>query len=552
MLKILLSLLLCTSLYAQDGTSKKVDRLSFLKKEQAKVEKMIKDGQNDGQLVKYLKDIKSERSKLASDVKKAKVKEEKELKKVATKKQEKARRIVISKPKKRKKKRSVAPLLIKHDVKIDRSKSLRDQLSETLRLLDRESDNLILLTEVGVNSRARKVASANIDYLNGEKTRIMTALKDSKKKNLSAFTYKGHMQIRNESADNRQGVQGSRQSNQTFYRLRSYLSFSPNENLSLNLTPQAVSSFGNQQSTISHDTLEFYEANIDYSLNSHLKAKIGRQELSYGDHLIIGALPWLNQARSFDGVKLTATHKLGSSDIMYSKVSDNGTAVLAGDDSNLFMWYNKMSFGPLVKEADFYVMHRDDDTSTQEEVNTIGFRVKGSHKNIFYRTENAIQNGGNVGDDAYQYNVEVGGSYKSFKGSFEYASAGADYIQMYPTAHKFLGFADVLGRRNLNHIAVHGSVGIMSWLSLRADFHSFKRNDTTKSAFKLNGSSTWGVNGTSDDVGTELDVVLTLKTKDNLKLQLGGAWFNPGDYMKAQQGNDKVTQFTYAQILATF
>ena len=580
MKKVIISLLLCTSLFAQESAPKMKKRLDFLSAEQDKVKKMINAGQDDGQLKKYLKELSSESKELqgklvkvekkGSEAKKKKadaLKRKKEEKKVAAEKKRRAdakkkkalaaknKKVTKKKVTKTRKKAKVTPLVIKAQVSIDKSKSLREQLTDTLALLDRENDNLILLTESGLSSRARKIASANIVYLVKEKDRILMSLKDKRKKSLSAFSYKGHFQLRNESAKNRQGVQGARQSNQTVYRFRTNFTFSPNENLSFNFTPQAVKGFGNNENggLTQHSQVDVYEANINYKLTESLTAKIGRQELSYGDHLIIGALPWLNEARSFEGIKLTAEHSLGATDIMYSKTSDNATPLQANDDTNLFTLYNKFSFGPLAKEADLYFFHRDGDTTNAEqELNTIGFRVKGSIKNIFYRTENAMQEGGGVGEDAYQYNVEVGAKVSKFSGSLEYAVAGPDYIQMYPTAHKFLGFADVLGRRNIKHLALHANASLNSWLAVRADIHSFKRKDTTKGAYSLLGTSSLGTNGSSDDIGNELDIVLTFKSKDNIKLQLGGAWFDPGAYMKDQQGNDKMTQFTYAQINASF
>ena len=528
-------------------------RLDFLTNEEMKINKIISQGSDSSQSEKYLSEILKEKKNLKKKIAELKSKEVvKKIKPAAIKKKV----ITLKKSKKKKIKRKNRK--ISHEVEIDRSKDLKTQLRDTLSLLDRENDHFVLINENDLGRRARRIASANIEYLEKEKMRLLEKLRASYKSNLSNFTYNGHFQFRNESAKNRQGLQGSRQSNESFYRLRTYMSFHPNERLTVNLTPQATKGLGEDSGGSStsgstkHTELFFFEANIDYSLSDNLTFKLGRQELSYGDHLIIGALPWANTGRSFDGLKFQYSYDIGKTDVMYSKISDNGTSLVSNDDANLITIYNSLSFGPRLKNVDFYIFHQDDNRIGGSELNTIGFRVKGKEGKVFYRTENALQNGANIGADAYQYNLEVGGEFKSYKASLEYAVAGADYIQMYPTAHKFLGFADVLGRRNLKQLAVHLNAAMMSWLDISLDYHVFKRNDTRQSAYKLLGAA-WGINGASDDIGNEIDVVLTFKTKDRVKFQLGGAWFNPGEYMTAQNGNqDEATQFIYGQLNASF
>jgi hypothetical protein len=171
---------------------------------------------------------------------------------------------------------------------------------------------------------------------------------------------------------------------------------------------------------------------------------------------------------------------------------------------------------------------------------------------LFYRTENGIQSGQNLGDDAYQYNVELGVNLSGHKISGEYSLAGANYVQMYPTAHKFLGFADVLGRKNLKHMALHYKAKPVDFLKVMFTYHDFKRNDTDKNASKLTGGA-WGTSGTSDDIGSEFDLVLTYLTKSQLSFQLGTTLFQPGQYLKDQQnGEEEDVKFHYLQLLAKF
>ena len=377
----------------------------------------------------------------------------------------------------------------------------------------------------------------------------------------SKFSHKGHIQVRNESAKNRQGIQGVSQNNQTFLRFRPYFTFSPSNKVYFNLTPQATKVLGadnaagtSTSGSTTSTELFFFEANLDYHLTEKFSLKLGRQELNYGDQLIIGSLAWANTGRSFDGLKAKYKYDWGWTDIFYSKITDNNNTLLSNDDTDLLSIYNSWGYGDLFKNIDLYYIHLNNKIITGTRVNTLGFRLKGGKDWFFYRTENGYQSGSNLGSNAYQYNLELGGKYKWAKLSAEYAVAGPDYRQKFPTAHKFQGFADVIGRRNIENAILSLKTWPMDWFGLRVDYHMFRRHKTDTSAFKLDGSTAWGVNGTSDDIGSELDIIVNIKTKDSVNLQLGAAFFSPGEYMKQQDTNlsDDTTRFLYAMVNANF
>jgi hypothetical protein len=208
----------------------------------------------------------------------------------------------------------------------------------------------------------------------------------------------------------------------------------------------------------------------------------------------------------------------------------------------------------MFQEVDVYLMHQDNDGSTPLEVNTFGFRMKGKSGDAFYRTENAIQKGSdNLGSKAYQYNIEAGRKYKRYSISAEWAAAGPDYREMYPNPHKWLGFADLFSRRNIKQVALHLKGKPAKWLAFSLDYHKFDRVDTDDPVYSFFNGTGWGTNSSSSDVGSEMDFVAHLLTKNDIKLSLGYAIFMPGTYMKQNQNNlDENTRFLYAQVRATF
>ena len=379
----------------------------------------------------------------------------------------------------------------------------------------------------------------------------------------SIASFKGHYQMRGESAKNRQAVANASQSGQLFSRLRVNMFFAPNDRLKFELAPQATKNFGGEENGnatsggTTHTEVDFFAANIRYKIIPKLELTVGRQEMAYGDHLIIGSLPWANTGRSFDAIRGRLNFEKGWVDAFWSKIADNATSGLTLedlDDKDLYGVYTSWAINNWLKTIDLYFLSQVDRTSypaASSDINTVGFRALGEYRWFWYRTENAVQSGTSIEEDGYQYNLELGGKFMGSKLSVEYATAGKNYIQLYPTAHKFLGIADVLGRKNINHTAVHFASGYSDWLKFKASYHYFKRNDTSATAAGLTGG-TIGTTGTSDDIGDEFDFVVNFITKHNLKLQAGIGLFNPGQYIEDNRGLDEQVQFSYLQLNANF
>ncbi len=531
-------------------------RLNFVNGEIDKIQKRIENGQDPQLFKKYLKNFKAEKNELnkklaATEATVAPVKTKKVNKKVKTPK-------VKSKTAK-----SLVGNKLLPSVRLTSKVPLG--LVEIESLLRSERESYLSLLGRGVTGNRIRQAEVNIAYLELQKSKGLSVETQAKApktspKELSKFSYKGHFQLRSESATNQQGVQDRRQTEQSFYRLRTYFTFSPNEKLDFNYTPQTTKGFGADEGGVptsgstNHSDVSFFEANINYNISSRLSAKLGRQELDYGDHLIIGSLPWANTGRSFDALKFRFSHWKGGSDIFYSKISNDGSALTASDDTDLFTIYNSYTINQYLKPLDLYFIREVDDSAGGVNINTFGLRVKGQVGAFFYRTENGVQAGAKLGDDAFQYNLELGAQLNSYSASLEYSLAGADYRQLYPTAHKFLGIADVLGRRNLRHYALHLKGAPTDWLTITADYHIFQRNDTDESAYRLNGMSAWGTEGSADEIGDEVDLVAVFNTSDNIKFQLGAALFNPGQYMIDNELNtrDDKVEFLYGQVNASF
>lgn len=343
---------------------------------------------------------------------------------------------------------------------------------------------------------------------------------------------------------------------QTLFRLRANVNIYASDVVSFHASPQFARSFGESEpdrimsGTTNHPDIEFYQAYLKYRVVKNLDLKLGRQALSYGDELIIGSLNWANNARSFDAAKLVYEQENYQIDLFYSKISDNETPFSEGDDINFYGLYT--NFDKFAHLIDLYLLHyKDSSLESTLEVNTFGTRIEGDLSSFRYHGEFTLQEGRNLGDDAYQSDIEL--SYDLKKSSYfvQYALAGKNYRQLFPTAHKFFGYADKFGRRNIQQIALGAKFNLTDNAHILAKYMNFKRADKNAPSFRINGVADWGNEGSSKNIGDEIDVVFDYLAKNNIGYQVGVSYFIPHGYMKAQS-NNKDTTFAYFHISAGF
>jgi len=356
-------------------------------------------------------------------------------------------------------------------------------------------------------------------------------------------------------------------------RIRPEIKLSKDSGLSLFVQPQFVKALGRPEFTgvstsanssqntsgVAYDTaLSVHQAFIEYPLFESLRFTVGRQLLSYGNEVVLSGLDWDNTGRSFDAIKARYSHDRGSLDLFYAKLfaaSVTATRIGAGDN-DLVGLYLSNNLGEGLEAADFYFLYREDFTSgSKKHLFAIGIRAQSKVGDLDYRAEVTKEFGSSLSDStlAQQVDFEMGWTFTApFKSrlGFELFHAGADYDQLYPLAHKYLGIADVFGRRNLQGGVLHLNTSPTDEFSAQFDLHYLLRASTNAPAYKLSGTSALGTGAnTSPHVGTELDLILTYVIAKDLSAVLGGAVLFPGDYLKTEMGDLNPT-FWYTQFIA--
>ncbi|MEK7706769.1 MAG: alginate export family protein [Verrucomicrobiota bacterium] len=331
-----------------------------------------------------------------------------------------------------------------------------------------------------------------------------------------------------------------------------------------------------------------------------LTAKVGRQELAYGDERLVGAFDWSNMGRVFDAAKL----RYETTDLWVDAFS--GRVVIPRDDTfntvNDYDWFSGIyaSTKTLIprQETQLYFLARNASAQSPtafalpppalfplvgaRDIYTVGLRVKstpGEWQGWDYEAELAGQFGRFVDAgkslDQQAFAAHLAGGYTFTKTTatprvgLEYNFSSGDsnpndgkhetFDNLFPTNHKFYGFMDFLSLQNLHDVRLATSAKPAKNLTLTLDYHLFWLADTHDSFYAVNGTprttSGYGINPTYNSfVGSEIDLVASYAVKRWAALQAGYGHFFRGDYVKQSLGasGSKDADWIYLQAVVNF
>ncbi|MEZ5386920.1 MAG: alginate export family protein [Prosthecobacter sp.] len=324
------------------------------------------------------------------------------------------------------------------------------------------------------------------------------------------------------------------------------------------------------------------------NVSKGLSATIGRQFLSYGDQRLVGPLEWLNQARTFDAVKLRysaekyALDFFVSSPVVFRDHMWNQSNFLNQEDSlnDYFSGlYLATKFVPINKTTDFYVFHKRDDGDASfgprlGDTNfiTIGTLWKGDPTKLRgwdYETEMAYQTGDVSGRDLSAFAGHWGIGYNWSKSpwkprigiQYNYGSGdnnAADgnistFQNLYPTNHLFYGFIDTTGWVNMHNPQLNITFEPTAKLKLKIDYHLYWSASNNDAWRRVNGVTAVRpiTSAASNFRGQEIDFTAFYKVNSHVGLQAGYSVFLAGDYL-ADTGASDNAHFGYVQLQIDF
>jgi hypothetical protein len=296
------------------------------------------------------------------------------------------------------------------------------------------------------------------------------------------------------------------------------------------------------------------------SATAPVAARIGRQELVYGEQRLVGHVGWANAARTFDAAKLTFRAQTFSVDAFAASVvrtlADGFDRSGAG---NRFAGVHATTtaFLPQAAVEPYGFWKRDVNlrgelgTVADLELSTIGVRLAGRMPaRLDYGIEMAIQRGG-LGSEqvrAWAGHWQLRESFPGpgavrLTGEYNFASGDTDpadgvrgtFDQLYPTPHDKTGLADQIGWKNIHHARAGVEFTPRKGLPVATNYHSWWLAETRDALYNT-GSVVLAraPSGPVDaHVGQEIDVQVTHALRPHLALAAGYAYIAPGAFLKA-------------------
>ena len=325
----------------------------------------------------------------------------------------------------------------------------------------------------------------------------------------------------------------------------------------------------------------FAEAKLIDREDWRASARLGRQELLLGEQRLVAPLDWANTRRTFDGARTTISTDDNTLDLFFTHpvVITPATAVTnkwdsANDNQSFYGTYlSNKSLSATALEA-YYLGYDNHDFGYS--YHTFGSRMANRYEQFMVELEGGVQLGSNSDRTDHQAGFMVAGvgrelqwviAQREWKPTvwlwYDWASGGdAQFVgvgdngfhHLFPLAHKYNGFMDLFGRRNLNDVNAQFITPVGSRGNFMLWYHYFFLDQaTTPYSVVMKPYNTSSL-AASKDLGHEFDLLWNFNLDPRQNLLIGYSHFIAGDYYRltpnvaAQSDAD----FFYSQYMVRF
>ena len=307
--------------------------------------------------------------------------------------------------------------------------------------------------------------------------------------------------------------------------------------------------------------------------NSPVALTVGRQLLAYGDQRLVGALDWANTSRAFDAVKLQLRGDSFKVDVFSAQVVQNDPdrrINRSAEGNNLHGIYGAIENVIPGSTLEPYVLWQTRPLASNElnasgdlDRYTLGLRAWAKGLGPWDYNVALVRQWGDVAGAeirAWAYYAELGYSIDArwsprFYAHYNFGSGDEDpddgriggFVDVYPTAHRWYGYNDLVGWRNLKNIRLGTEFKPHRKLGLQFDFHSFWLATMGDALYNVGGRLSVAPppgGATDSKVGDEVNAVFTVPVSQTLSLGGGVGYMFPGPFLKANTPGHGNT-FTY-------
>lgn len=299
----------------------------------------------------------------------------------------------------------------------------------------------------------------------------------------------------------------------------------------------------------------------------------GRQLLSYGDQRLIGALDWTNTSRTFDALKLEVqAAKDVKFDVFSSSIVQNNPnrrVNISPEGANLHGVYGSIANVIPKSVIEPYGFWQTtpvvlDELNVRGDLDryTGGVRIwakglKGWDYNLAF-----VKQWGSIAST----DIQAWGSYAELGYSLptawaprlytEYTFGSGDsdpadgktggFNDIFPTAHLWYGYNDLVGWRNLKNLRIGTQLKPHAKVGLRFDYHSFWLANRNDGLYNVAGARTVAApsgGAANSKIGDEFDATITIPLTPAITIGGGVGHMFPGAFLKANTpgGSDNFT-----------
>jgi hypothetical protein len=305
-------------------------------------------------------------------------------------------------------------------------------------------------------------------------------------------------------------------------------------------------------------------------------ARLGRQELAFGEQRLLGHLAWVNTGRSWDAARMILRAKGWQADVFGASLvrSLPDEFDKSGNGNRLAGVYATSSTVIPQAAVEPYVFWRRD-VNLRSELTTVGTlsqttmgaRVAGKlPARLDYGIEMAMQRGSLAEDSVnawaghWQIRESLPGA-GAIKLTSEYNFATGDdnptdglrqtFDQLYPTGHDKLGLADQVGWRNIHHLREGFEFSPFKATPISLNYHSWWLAEKTDGLYASSGTMIARVAGgaASSHVGQELDLQITRPLTPQLQLAAGYAHMFTGAFLEQATPG---ASYSYPYVMVTY
>jgi hypothetical protein len=307
--------------------------------------------------------------------------------------------------------------------------------------------------------------------------------------------------------------------------------------------------------------------------------RIGRQELLLGSQRLLSPLDWTNTRRTFEGAKLTGRFEGFVLDAFWTRpVIIRLDAANTRDDDAVFtgITFRPATPGSIAWETYLLRLEQGEGTRLwgregEHDRITIGGRAAKALGSGATRVEiEGAWQGGTLADETISAffvasditrsfaalwsrpTLGVGLDYASGDDAPEDGRAGT-FHQLFPLAHAFAGYMDILGRQNLTEIRAVATAAPAAPLQLRLSGHHFLRASDADGAYAVGGGELRPAAGLAErSIGSEVDMLATFRASPHSRLEVGYGHFFPGAFMTESASGATGSDWVYAAVVFTF